>query len=97
ARGVGGARLVFRHVLKGGLVPLVAYLGPAFAGILTGAFVVETIFNIPGLGQLFVSGAFSRDFTLVQGTVLLYAAMVVFMNLLADLAIAWMNPQSRGV
>jgi oligopeptide transport system permease protein len=96
ARGITGFSLVVRHVLKGGLVPLVAYLGPAFAGILTGSFVVETIFNIPGLGQLFVSGAFSRDFTLVQGTVLLYAAMVVLMNLVADLAVAWMNPQARG-
>lgn len=97
ARGVSGGRLVAVHVLKGGLVPLVAYLGPAFAGVLTGSFVVETIFNIPGLGQLFVTGAFSRDFTLIQGTVLLYAGMVVLMNLLADLAIAWMNPQARGV
>jgi oligopeptide transport system permease protein len=96
ARGITGVSLVLRHVLKGGLVPLVAYLGPAFAGILTGSFVVETIFNIPGLGQLFVSGAFSRDFTLVQGTVLLYAGMVVLMNLFADLAVAWMNPQARG-
>jgi oligopeptide transport system permease protein len=96
ARGITGFSLIVRHVLKGGLVPLVAYLGPAFAGILTGSFVVETIFNIPGLGQLFVSGAFSRDFTLVQGTVLLYAAMVVLMNLVADLAVAWMNPQARA-
>jgi len=94
AKGIYGFRLIFRHVLKGGLIPAVAYMGPAFAGILTGSFVVETIFNIPGLGQLFVTGAFSRDFTLVQGTVLLYAAMVVFMNLLADIAQAWLNPQT---
>jgi oligopeptide transport system permease protein len=95
AKGVYGARLIFVHVLKGGLIPTVAYLGPAIAGILTGSFVVETIFNIPGLGQLFVNGAFSRDFTLVQGTVLLYATLVVLMNLAADLALAWMNPQAR--
>lgn len=94
AKGVYGTRLILVHVLKGGLIPTVAYLGPAIAGILTGSFVVETIFNIPGLGQLFVNGAFSRDFTLVQGTVLLYATLVVMMNLAADLALAWMNPQA---
>ena len=94
AKGVSDARLIGVHVLRGGLIPVVAYLGPAIAGILTGSFVVETIFNIPGLGQLFVNGAFSRDFTLVQGTVLLYAFLVVVLNLLADLGQAWMNPQS---
>jgi oligopeptide transport system permease protein len=95
AKGIGGTRLIFVHVLKGGLIPAVAYMGPAVAGILTGSFVVETIFNIPGLGQLFVNGAFGRDFTLVQGTVLLYATLVVLLNLAADLALAWMNPQVR--
>jgi len=94
ARGIFGLRLVLVHALKGGLLPVVAYLGPAFAGVLTGAFVVETIFNIPGLGQLFVRGALGRDFTMVQGTVLLYAGMVVLMNLLADLLQAWLNPQT---
>ena len=94
AKGVSDARLIGVHVLRGGLIPVVAYLGPAIAGILTGSFIVETIFNIPGLGQLFVNGAFSRDFTLVQGTVLLYAFLVVVLNLLADLVQAWMNPQA---
>jgi oligopeptide transport system permease protein len=94
AKGISGPMLIIRHVLKGGLLPVVAYLGPAFAGVLTGSFVVETIFNIPGLGLLFVRGALGRDFTMVQGTVLLYAAMVVLMNLLADLAQGWLNPQA---
>lgn len=96
AKGIYGSALVFRHVLKGGIVPVVAYLGPAFAGVLTGSFVVETIFNIPGLGQLFVTGAFGRDFTLVQGTVLLYATLVVLMNLASDLVVAWLDPRSRA-
>lgn len=94
ARGVSGIRLVCVHSLRGGLQPLVAYLGPAFAGVLTGSFVVETIFNIPGLGQLFVRGALGRDFTMVQGTVLLYAGMVVLMNLAADILQSWMDPRS---
>ena len=96
AKGISGGRLICVHVLKGGLIPVVAYMGPAFAGILTGAFVVETIFNIPGLGQLFVNGAFGRDFTLVQGTVLLYATMVVLLNLAADIAQTLLNPQSAA-
>ncbi len=94
AKGIDGIRLIFTHALRGGLLPVVAYLGPAFAGVLTGSFVVETIFNVPGLGQLFVRGALGLDFTMVQGTVLLYAAMVVLMNLIADLLQSWLNPQA---
>ncbi len=94
ARGIYGMPLIWRHVLRGGLLPVVNYLGPAFAGILTGSFVVETIFNIPGLGQLFVRGALGRDFTMVQGTVLLYAAFVVAMNLATDILQAKLDPRS---
>jgi oligopeptide transport system permease protein len=95
AKGASEVRVVFKHALRGGLLPVVAYLGPATAGILTGSFVIETIFQIPGLGREFVTSAFNRDYTLVLGTVILYAALLMALNLLADLAQAWMNPKIR--
>jgi oligopeptide transport system permease protein len=95
AKGASEARIVCKHALRGGLLPVVAYLGPAIAGILTGSFVIETIFQIPGLGREFVTSAFNRDYTLVLGTVILYAALIMALNLLADIAQAWMNPKVR--
>ena len=95
AKGASEFRIVFRHALRGGLLPVVAYLGPAIAGILTGSFVIETIFQIPGLGREFVNSAFARDYTLVLGTVILYAALIIALNLLADIVQAWMNPKIR--
>jgi oligopeptide transport system permease protein len=95
AKGASEWRVVFRHALRSGLLPVVSYLGPAIAGILTGSFVIETIFQIPGLGREFVTSAFNRDYTLVLGTVILYAALLIALNLLADLAQAWMNPKVR--
>jgi oligopeptide transport system permease protein len=95
AKGATELRVVLRHGLRGGLLPVVAFLGPAIAGILTGSFVIETIFQIPGLGREFVNSAFNRDYTLVLGTVILYAALIMALNLAADLAQAWMNPKVR--
>jgi oligopeptide transport system permease protein len=95
AKGASEFRVVWKHALRGGLLPVVAYLGPATAGILTGSFVIETIFQIPGLGREFVTSAFNRDYTLVLGTVILYAALIMALNLLADVAQAWMNPKVR--
>lgn len=95
AKGLGEGAVLLRHALRGSLLPVVAFLGPAFAGIITGSFVVEMIFNVPGLGHYFVRGALSRDYTVVQGTVLVYAALVVVMNLLADILQAWLNPRLR--
>jgi oligopeptide transport system permease protein len=95
AKGASEARVVFKHALRGGLLPVVAYLGPATAGILTGSFVIETIFQIPGLGREFVTSAFNRDYTLVLGTVILYAALIMALNLLVDVVQAWMNPKVR--
>ncbi|HYP15987.1 MAG TPA: ABC transporter permease subunit, partial [Opitutus sp.] len=77
AKGASETRVIFKHALRGGLVPVVSFLGPAIAGILTGSFVIETIFQIPGLGREFVNSAFNRDYTLVLGTVILYAALVI--------------------
>ncbi len=95
AKGASGLRVVFKHALRGGLLPVVSYLGPAIAGILTGSFVIETIFQIPGLGQEFVTSAFNRDYTLVLGTVILYAALLMALNLATDIAQAWMDPKVR--
>jgi oligopeptide transport system permease protein len=95
AKGATELRIVLKHALRGGLLPVVAYLGPAIAGILTGSFVIETIFQIPGLGREFVNSAFNRDYTLVLGTVILYAALIVILNLLADLVQVWLNPKLK--
>ncbi len=95
AKGASEFRVITRHALRGGLLPVVSYLGPAIAGILTGSFVIETIFQIPGIGREFVNSAFNRDYTLVLGTVILYAALIMALNLLVDIAQAWMNPKVR--
>ena len=95
AKGAGEARVIFRHALRGGLLPVVSFLGPAVAGILTGSFVIETIFQIPGLGREFVNSAFNRDYTLVMGTVILYATLIVTLNLVVDVVQVWLNPKLK--
>ena len=95
AKGASEWRVVTRHALRGGLLPVVSYLGPAVAGILTGSFVIETIFQIPGIGREFVNSAFNRDYTLVLGTVILYAVLIMALNLAVDIVQAWLNPKVR--
>ena len=95
AKGASETRIVLRHALRGGLLPVVSFLGPAIAGILTGSFVIETIFQVPGLGREFVNSAFNRDYTLVLGTVILYAGLIVVTNLLADVVQVWLNPKLK--
>ena len=95
AKGASELRIVLRHALRGGLLPVVAFLGPAIAGILTGSFVIETIFQIPGLGREFVNSAFNRDYTLVLGTVILYAGLIAVLNLVVDIAQVWLNPKLK--
>lgn len=95
AKGATEGRVVFRHALRGGLLPVVAFLGPGVAGILTGSFVIETIFQIPGLGREFVNSAFNRDYTLVLGTVILYAGLIVVCNLVVDVVQVWLNPRLK--
>ena len=95
SKGATETRVVFKHALRGGLVPVVSFLGPAIAGILTGSFVIEKIFQIPGLGREFVNSAFNRDYTLVMGTVILYAAMIIVMNLVVDVVQVWLNPKLK--
>jgi oligopeptide transport system permease protein len=95
AKGASEARIIFRHALRGGLAPVVSFLGPAIAGILTGSFIIETIFQIPGLGREFVNSAANRDYTLVLGLVVLYASLIVVMNLVVDVVQVWLNPKLR--
>ena len=95
AKGASEFRVVTRHALRGGLLPVVSFLGPATAGILTGSFVIETIFQVPGVGREFVNSAFNRDYTLVLGTVILYAALLIGLNLAVDVAQVWLNPKLK--
>ncbi|NLV45795.1 MAG: ABC transporter permease [Candidatus Hydrogenedentes bacterium] len=96
AKGLRESRVVLRHGLRSGIQPVVAFLGPAAAGLLTGSFVVETIFHIPGLGREFVESAFNRDYTMISGAVLVYAVLVMGLNLVSDLALAWLDPRIRA-
>jgi oligopeptide transport system permease protein len=95
AKGATEARVILKHSLRGGLTPVVSFLGPAIAGIVTGSFVIETIFQIPGIGREFVNSAFNRDYTLVLGTVILYAAFLIGMNLVVDVVQVWLNPRLK--
>ena len=95
AKGVSDTGVVLRHALKGGLQPVAAFLGPAAAGLLSGSFVVETIFQVPGLGRLFVQAAFNRDYTMILGTVLFYAVLILLLNLAVDLIEVWLDPRLR--
>ena len=96
ARGLSPARVLLRHALRPALVPVASYIGPAAAGLLTGAVVIETVFALPGLGRYFVQGALNRDYPLVLGVVTLYAALIILFNLLADLIYGWLDPRIRG-
>ena len=95
AKGASPLRIILKHAMRGGLLPVVSYLGPAVAGLITGSFVVETIFQIPGLGRYFVNAAFNRDYTMVLGAVLFYGALIVVFNLIVDVALVWMNPRLK--
>ncbi len=93
AKGLGESVIMFKHVLKGALLPVVSYLGPAFAGIITGSVVVERIFRIPGLGQFFVQAAFNRDYTLLMGTVIVYSVILIIMNFAVDIIYGYLDPR----
>lgn len=95
AKGLSETRVVLRHALRGGISPVVSFLGPATAGLMSGSFVVETIFQIPGLGRFFVEAAFNRDYTMIMGTVLFYASLIILLNLIVDLAHTWLDPRLR--
>ncbi len=95
AKGLSERVVVTKHAMQGGLIPVVSFLGPAVAGLLAGSFVVETIFQIPGLGRFYVEAAFNRDYTMILGTTIFFSAMIVFFNLLSDMAVMILNPRAR--
>ena len=96
AKGLPERVILFKHALRGGVIPVVSFLGPAFAGLLSGSFVVETVFQIPGLGRFFVQSAFNRDYTMILGTTTFLAVLIIVFNLLSDVLAAWLNPRVRG-
>ena len=96
AKGLSEFKVVMVHAIRGGLIPVLAFLGPAIAGLIGGSFVVETIFQIPGLGRFYVEAAFNRDYTMILGTTIFFSALIIFFNLLSDIAVAVFNPQARS-
>jgi oligopeptide transport system permease protein len=95
AKGLPEFTIVVKHAIRAAVLPLVSYLGPAFAGILTGSLVVERIFGLPGLGKFFVNSALQRDYTVVMGMVIFFATLILLLNLLADILYAVLDPRVR--
>ncbi|UCG73772.1 MAG: oligopeptide ABC transporter permease OppB [Chromatiales bacterium] len=95
AQGLPTRTVILRHALKPALLPVVSYLGPALAAIITGSVVVEQIFGVPGLGRFFVQGALNRDYTLVMGVVVFYGSLIIALNFLVDLVYGWLDPRLR--
>jgi len=95
AKGLRERIVIVRHALKGALMPVVSYLGPATAQLVTGSVVIETIFGIPGIGRYFVQGALNRDYTLVMGTVITYAVLIILLNLAVDLLYGLLDPKVK--
>jgi oligopeptide transport system permease protein len=95
AQGLPSWQIVVKHALKPALLPVVSYVGPATAAVITGSVVIEQIFSVPGLGRFFVTGALNRDYTLVMGVVVFYGALIILLNLVVDLAYAWLDPKVR--
>ncbi|MBV9671803.1 MAG: ABC transporter permease, partial [Verrucomicrobia bacterium] len=95
AKGVPDHEIIVKHALRGGLLPVIAFLGPAFAGLISGSFVVEKIFNVPGLGQEFIKSVFNRDYPLIMATVAFFGILIVVFNLVSDIVQALLDPRVR--
>ncbi len=95
AKGVPEWQVIRRHALRPALLPVISFLGPATAGVLTGSVVIEQIFGFPGMGRYFVQGALNRDYTLVMGVLIVYAVLIILLNLLVDLIYGWLDPRIR--
>ncbi len=93
AKGLKESTVIGKHVLKGALLPIVSYLGPAFSGIITGSIVVETIFLVPGVGKIFVQSALNRDYTLIMGEVIVYSLILIVMNFVVDIVYGFLDPR----
>lgn len=95
AKGLSEIRVVLGHALRAAAPPLVSYIGPAAAALVTGSLVIEQVFQLPGIGRQFVIGAQQRDYTVVMGVVILYSSLIIMMNLVADMVLAWLDPKVR--
>ncbi len=95
AKGLAEKVVVIRHALKGGLLPVVSYLGPATAAVITGSVVIESIFDVPGIGRYFVTGALNRDYPVVMGVVIFYAVLIMALNLIVDLIYGFLDPRVK--
>ncbi|GGY71513.1 peptide ABC transporter permease [Cellvibrio zantedeschiae] len=95
AKGLSTARILFVHALRGGITPAVSFLGPAIAGLLAGSFIVESVFQIPGIGRFYIQAAFNRDYTMIMGCTIFFAFLIVIFNLLADVILLLLNPKLR--
>jgi oligopeptide transport system permease protein len=95
AQGLSIKTIIIRHALKPAMMPVISYLGPATAGIITGSVVIEQIFGIPGLGRFFIQGALNRDYTLVMGVVIFYGIIIILFNLCVDIIYAYLDPKLR--
>lgn len=95
AKGLSTIRIVMVHALRGGITPVISFLGPAIAGLMAGSFVVESIFQIPGLGRFYVMAAFNRDYTMILGLTIFFAFLIILFNLIADILLVWLNPKLR--
>jgi oligopeptide transport system permease protein len=95
AKGLSEPIVVIRHALRGAMLPVASFLGPAIAGLLSGSFIVETIFNIPGLGRFYIQAAFNRDYTMIMGATVFFSTLIIGFNLFSDLLTLWLNPKLR--
>lgn len=95
AKGLSERAVILRHALKPALLPVISYMGPATAALITGSVVIERIYSIPGLGSIFVQGALNRDYTLVMGVVVFYGIVIILLNFVVDMLYAWLNPRIR--
>jgi oligopeptide transport system permease protein len=95
AQGLPERTIVIRHALRPALLPVVSYLGPATAAVITGSVVIEQIFGVPGLGRYFVQGALNRDYTLVMGVVVFYGVLIITFNFIVDVIYGWLDPRQK--
>ncbi len=95
AKGLREKIVIINHALKGAMLPVVSYLGPATAAVVTGSVVIETIFDIPGIGRYFVQAALNRDYPLVMGVVVFYGSLIILLNLIVDIIYSFLDPKLK--
>ena len=95
SKGLPERIVIIGHALRNSLIPVITIIGPLFAALVTGTFVIETVFGIPGMGRYFVTSITDRDYTVIMGTILLYAIFLVIANMLVDISYAWLDPRIR--